>query len=149
MRLALLLILAAAAPALAAPPKLVMKGHDAAEATYPDKCSNGANSEKTNRDAFVAKMLADKESQLAKAKAKLEQADFEVVLDGWTQTFHLREGCADISMSYSAFLIKRSTMGNSHEVTAFAVVTIDDDVTSDKRTLKLRAISDLKSRTQP
>ncbi len=52
-------------------------------------------------------------------------------------------------MSYSAFLIKRSTMGNSHELTAFAVVTIDDDVTSDKRTLKLRAITDLKSRTQP
>ncbi len=148
MRLALLLLLAAS-PAFAAPPKLVMKGHDAAEATYPDKCSNGANSEKANRDAFVAKMLADKESQLAKAKAKLEEADFEVVLDGWTQTFHLRDGCADTSMSYSAFLIKRSTMGNSHEVTAFEVVTIDDDVTSDKRAFKLRAITDLKPRTQP
>jgi len=148
MRLSLLLLLAAS-PVLAAPPKLVMKGHDAAEATYADKCSNGANSEKGNRDAFVAKMLADKESTLAKAKAKLEEKDFEVVLDGWTQTFHLREGCSDTSMSYSAFLIKRSTMGNSHEVTAFSVVTIDDDVTADKRTLKLRAITPLNSRTQP
>ncbi len=116
---------------------------------YTDKCRNGANSEKANRDAFVAKMLADKDSQLAKAKAKLEGADFEVVLDRWTQTFHLREGCADNSMSYSAFRIKRSTIGSSHEVTTFAVVTIDDDVASDKRTLKLRAITDLKSRTQP
>jgi hypothetical protein len=148
MRLVLLSVLAAST-ALAAPPKLVMKGHDAAEATYADKCSNGANSEPANRDAFIAKMLADKESTLAKAKAKLEEKDFEVVLDGWTQTFHLREGCSDTSMSYSAFLIKRSTMGNSHEVTAFAVVTIDDDVTADKRTLKLRAIAPMTSRTQP
>lgn len=148
MRLAVLSLLVSSA-ALAAPPKLVMKGHDAAEAIYADKCSNGANSEKGNRDAFVAKMLADKESTLAKAKAKLEEKDYEVVLDGWTQTFHLRDGCAGTSMSYSAFLIKRSTMGNSHEVTAFSVVTIDDDVEADKRTLKLRAITPMSSRTQP
>ncbi len=37
-------------------------------------------------------------------------------------------------MSDSAFLIKRSTMGNSDEVTAFAVVTIDDDLASEPPT---------------
>ena len=126
-----------------------MKGHDAAEATYADKCSNGANSEEANRVAYVAKMLADKESKLAKAKAKLEQPDYEVVLSDWTQTFHLRDGCSDTSMSYSAFLLKRSTMSNLHEVTAFAVVTIDDDVSAEKRTLKLRSITPMNSRTQP
>ncbi len=126
-----------------------MQGHDAAGATYTDKCSNGKNSDKANRDAFVAAMLADKDSQLAQAKAKLAKPDFEVTLEGWTQTFHQREGCADVSSSWSAFLVARSTMGTNHEAAASSIVTIDDDVNQEKRTFKLRAITPLNSRTHP
>lgn len=143
------LSLITASTAFAAPPALVMKGHDAAEATYADKCSNGANADPENRAAFIAKLIADKSSTLAKAMAKLAQPDFEIVLGDWTQTFHLREGCADNESSYSAFLLKRSTMGNSHELSVASVVTIDDDVHAEKRTLKLRAITPLDSRKQP
>jgi hypothetical protein len=132
--------------------QLTMKGADAATAIYADKCSNGANSEEGNRAKFIAIMLADPKSKLGALRAKLEKAagpDYEVQLGEWTQSFHERDGCADVAISFSALVLVKSKQGNSHEVAANALVTIDDDVAADTRTLRLREITPLKLRTKP
>ncbi len=73
LSLALLLNALAFSPlsALAADklPPLVMTSPDSAKATYADKCSNGGNIDKANRDLFVKNMLADSRSKLSQLKA--------------------------------------------------------------------------------
>jgi hypothetical protein len=130
-----------------------MKGPDAAVATYADKCSNGGNADEANRLKFVEHMLADPKSKLGQAKARLLKAagaDFEVRLSTpWVQTFHERNGCADIASSYSALVLVESTMGNTHELATKLLVTIDDDLAADQRSLKLRSLTPLALRTKP
>ncbi|MFT3695664.1 MAG: hypothetical protein QM831_21180 [Kofleriaceae bacterium] len=148
MRVPIVLSLFVASTAFA-DPKLVMKGHDAGEAIYADKCANGKNSDDATRAAFVANMIADKSSKLSQAMAKLAEQDYEVTLGDWTHTFHLRDGCGDNYNSFSALILKSSTMGNSHELFAFSLVTIDDDDNTGKRSFKLRSITPVTGRSKP
>jgi len=146
-----------AAPAAKKPAlgELVMDGHDAGHATYADKCSNGGNSDEANRGKFIAAMVADKKSKLAIALADTETRFvndsqwMEVALGDWQQTFHLRDGCGETDASYSAMILVRGKMGNSHELWAKYLVTIDDDVSQTVRKLGLRSIQPLVMREQP
>jgi hypothetical protein len=148
--------LSTAAPAAKKPAlgELVMDGHDAGHVTYADKCSNGANSDEANRTKYIAAMVADKKSKLAIRLADTEKkfvADIEIeaVLGDWEQTFHLRDGCADTDESFSAMILVQSKMGNSHELWAKYLVTIDDDVASELRKFSLRSIQPLVMREKP
>ncbi|HEX7703542.1 MAG TPA: hypothetical protein VF403_22535, partial [Kofleriaceae bacterium] len=121
---------------------------------YSDKCSNGANSDEANRKKYIAAMVADKKSKLAITLADTEKkfvADVEVeaVLGDWEQTFHLRDGCGETDASYSAMILVQSKMGNSHELWAKYLVTIDDNVVSELRKFSLRSIQPLVMREQP
>ncbi len=141
MKLALALLLVST-PALAAP--LVMNGHDGAHATYADKCSNGRNADAATRTKFIAAMQADKASKLAVALADLaKEPDRDVVVGDWILTFNERTGCSDLRASYSAIVFVRAKAGTGHEVGARLLVTIDDDVAADQRTLSLRSIQPL------
>ena len=131
---------------------LVMDGHDAAHIMYADRCSNGANADRPGFDRFVAALRADRKSKLAIALAEAEtkyvsdKALYEVALGDWIQTYHLRDGCADNSNSFSAFVYVRATVSNSNELWTKYVITIDDDVASDRRTLRVRSVLPLAPR---
>jgi hypothetical protein len=131
---------------------LVMDGHDAAHIMYADRCSNGNNADRPGFDRFVAALRADPKSKLALALAETEtkyvsdQTLYEVVLGDWIETYHLRDGCADNSNSFSAFVFVRATVSNSNELWTRYVITIDDDVASDRRTLRVRSVLPLSLR---
>jgi hypothetical protein len=129
-------------------PELVMISPNSAKAIYEDKCSNGSNSDKANRDKFLKLMLANPKSKLAQLKVDLlkeiKQSGDEPRGEGfyigeWTQTFHTRSGCASSANSYSAF-VKTMTGGNSNYTTVKYLVTIDDDDNAGERTLKVHDI---------
>jgi hypothetical protein len=149
--------LSTAAPVAKKPPALgalVMDGPDDGHVTYADKCSNGANSDEANRKKYIAAMLADKKSRLATTLAEtvknfVADVEVEAVLGDWEQTFHLRDGCGETDQSFSALLLVRSKMGNSHELWAKYLVTIDDDVVSELRKFSMRSIQPLVMREQP
>ena len=148
--------LSIAAPAAKKPAlgELVMDGHDAGHVTYSDKCSNGANSDEANRTKYIAAMVADKKSKLAINLADTEKkfvsdVEVEAVLGDWERTFYLRDGCGETDASYSAMILVQSKMGNSHELWAKYLVTIDDNVVSESRKFSLRSIQPLVMREQP
>jgi hypothetical protein len=131
---------------------LVMDGHDAGHLIYADKCSNGANNDDAGRDRFITALRADAKSQLARtlataeAKFVTDKEMYEVALGDWIQTYHLRDGCGESSNSYSAFVVVQSKHGNSHELWTKYLVTIDDDVVAERRTLKVRSVVTLSMR---
>ncbi len=129
-------------------PALVMTSPDSASANYENKCSNGGNLDKVNRDKFIKLMLADKKSKLSQLKVALLNEIKEsggqprgegVYVGEWNQTFHDRSGCSPITNSYSAFVVT-VTGGNSNYTVVKYLVTIDDDDNEGKRTLKIRDI---------
>jgi hypothetical protein len=134
--------------------KLVMNTHDSGHINYADKCSNGANSDDDGRAKFVEAMRADNHSRLAQTIAAAEakyvpDKTFRMIeLGDWVQTYHLRMGCAEDTASYSAMILVVSQMTNMHERWARYLVTIDDDVASDHRRLRLRSIQPLALREQ-
>jgi hypothetical protein len=149
-----LLALTAPANADAEHGPLVMDGHAQGHIIYSDRCSNGANSDPAGFDDFVTALRGDPKSQLARTLAETEKkfvtdkTFYEVALGDWIQTYHLRDGCSDTSQSFSAIVFVRSKMGNSHELWTKFVVTIDDDVSSDRRTFKVRSVLPLALREQ-
>jgi hypothetical protein len=126
--------------------ELVMDGHDAGHIMYADRCANGGSSDDDGRMRFIAELRGDPKSKLsrtiAEAEAKFvpDKDWFEVALGDWEQTYHLRDGCGDDTNSFSAFVVVRSKMGNSHQLWTKYVVTIDDDVHSDRREMRVRSI---------
>ncbi len=48
-----------------------MTSPDSAKVNYQDKCSNGSNIDKVNRDKFLKLMLANKRSKLSQLKVVL------------------------------------------------------------------------------
>lgn len=126
--------------------ELVMDGHDEGHIMYADRCSNGKNADEAGRARFIAALRADKKSRLARTLAEAEtkyvtdKTMYEVALGDWIQTYHLRDGCADNSNSYSALIFVQSTMGNSHELWTRYLITLDDDVSADRRTLRVRSV---------
>ncbi len=129
-------------------PALVMTSPDSAKVNYEDKCSNGGNSDKVNRDKFLKLMLADKRSKLSQLKVALlneiKQSGDEprgegVYIGEWNQTFHERSGCGMSTNSYSAFVVT-VTGGNANHTVVKYLVTIDDDDNAGERTLKIRDI---------
>jgi len=153
--IAVLMLLVLAPPAFAdaplKPKPLTMKDADTGVVIYADACSNGANSEDANRTKYLAKMLANKASKVAKLKAQLEQdnENFAAELGSWEQTYNLRDGCGEYSKSFSALLSIRSTMGNSHELYTKYLVTIDDEVTGQQRTFSVRSLQPITVRSEP
>lgn len=137
-----------------APGTLVMDGHDRGHIVYADRCSNGASSDQAGFDRFVAALRADPKSRLARTLARAEarfvtdKQFYEVALGDWIPTYHLRDGCAGESISYSAFVFVRAKQGNSHELWTKYLVTIDDDVDADRRTFRIRSIVPLALREQ-
>ncbi len=133
---------------------LVMDKHDSGHIDYADKCSNGANSDEDGRVKFIEAMRADKSSRLAKTIAAAEakyipDKQFRLIeLGDWVQTYHLRMGCAEDTASYSAMIFVVSQMTNMHERWARYLVTVDDDVASDHRRLRLRNIQPLALREE-
>jgi hypothetical protein len=148
------LAVAAPGPAVAKLRELVMDSHDAGHIVYADTCSNGNNAEDAGRMKFVATMRADKQSKLARTLAEAEarfvsdKALYEVEIGAWFMTYHLRDGCSDVSISFSAPIQVREKLGNSHELQTKYLVTIDDDVVADRRTLRLRSITPLALRNR-
>ena len=133
------------------PKPLTMKDADTGVVIYADACSNGGNSDDANRIKYVAKMLANKSSKIAKLKAQLERdnENFVAELGTWEHTYNLRDGCGEYSKSFSALLYIRSTMGNSHELFTKYLVTIDDEVAGQERTLSVRSIQPIDVRSAP
>jgi hypothetical protein len=133
---------------------LVMEGHDAAHIMYADACSNGKNADRPGFDRFVAALRADPKSKLARALVETEtkyvsdKELYEVALGDWVQTYHLRDGCADNSNSLSAYIYVRAKVSNSNELWTRYVITIDDDVTADRRALHVRSVLPLSLREQ-
>ncbi|HEY3804945.1 MAG TPA: hypothetical protein VGL61_20175 [Kofleriaceae bacterium] len=154
LRFATIAAVALACPAAHADPKLVMDGHDQGHMIYADRCSNGGNADKPGRARFVAALRKDPKSKLAVTIAEAEHKFVtdptlhEITLGDWIQTYHLRDGCADNFNSFSAFVYVSSKFGNSNELWTKYVVTIDDDVTSDRRTLSVRSAVPLDVRDQ-
>ena len=144
--LVILVLLTASAHAGPKLGELVMAGHDAGEIMYADHCSNGANADQAGFDQFIAAMRADPKSRLARTLAEararfVKDPTFaEVVLGDWVQTFHDRDGCADSTSSYSAFVFVNSKMSNIDHVATKYLITVDDDVASERRDLKLRSV---------
>jgi hypothetical protein len=126
--------------------QLVMDGHDEGHIIYADHCSNGANADDAGRERFITALRADSKSQLARtltaveAKFVSDKENYEVALGDWIQTYHLRDGCADNSSSYSALVVVQAKHGNSHELWTKYMITIDDDVASERRTLRVRSV---------
>ncbi|BDA75978.1 hypothetical protein CAL7716_101440 (plasmid) [Calothrix sp. PCC 7716] len=137
-------------------PALVMTSPDSATANYQDKCSNGANIDKQNRDKFLQLMLANKKSKLSQLKVALwgeikksgdEPRGEGVYIGEWNQTFHDRSGCGANSNSYSTF-ISTVTGGNTNHTVVKYLLTIDDDDNAGKRTLKVRDIRPISLRAK-
>ena len=129
-------------------PALVMTSPDSAKVNYQDKCSNGSNIDKVNRDNFLKMMLANKRSKLSKLKVTLlneikksgdEPRGEGVYIGEWNQTFHDRSGCGTSTNSYSAFILI-VTGGNSNHTIVKYLVTIDDDDNAGERILKIHDI---------
>lgn len=146
---------AAALAAPAAPAKLgelIMDGPDAGHIFYSDHCSNGANSDDDGRDRFVAALRADPRSRLAQTIARTtaqfvtDPTEYEIVLGDWTDTYYLRMGCGETSISRTAFVFLHDKISNTHELSAKYMVTIDDDVVADRRALRVRDITPLQLR---
>lgn len=138
------------APAPGAPRlgELVMDGHDAGHILYANRCSNGASSDDAGRAKFIAAMRADRQSKLARtlaaAQARFVRDDWhEIDLGDWFVTYHLRDGCSEKSISFSAPIYLLSKMSNIHEMQTKYLVTIDDNVVADRRTFRLRSITPL------
>jgi hypothetical protein len=138
-------------------PLLKMTGADSAQAIYTNKCSNGNNIDKANRDKFVELMLANKKSRLAKLKTTLlqeiqrrgdEPRGEGVYIGEWNQTFHYRLGCGHNANSYSAF-VSTVVNGNTNHAVVRYLVTIDDDDEAGIRTLKVRNIRPIGLRKDP
>lgn len=129
--------------------ELIMDGHDAGHILYADRCSNGANSEDVGRAKFIAAMRADQQSKLAQTLAAAEarfardKTYYEIDLGSWFTTYYLRMGCGETSISFSAPINLLAKMSNTHELQTKYLVTIDDDVVGDRRTLRLRSITPL------
>lgn len=129
--------------------ELIMDGHDAGHIMYADRCSNGANSDDAGRDKFIAAMRADRRSKLAQTLAAAEarfvrdKTLYEIDLGDWFTTYHLRMGCGETSISWSAPIYLLSKHSNMHEVQTKYLVTIDDNVVADRRTFRLRSIAPL------
>jgi hypothetical protein len=129
--------------------ELIMDGHDAGHILYADRCSNGANSDDAGRAKFIAAMRADKQSKLARTLAAAEarfvrdKQFHEIELGDWFMTYHLRIGCGEKSISFSAPIYLLSKMSNTHEMQIKYLVTIDDNVVDDRRTFRLRSITPL------
>jgi len=135
-------------------PTLVITSSNSASANYENKCSNGRNIDKVNRDKFLKLMLADKKSKLSQLKVALlneikqsgdEPRDEGVYIGEWNQTFHERIGCDTNKNSYSAF-VETITGGNTNHTVVKFLVTIDDDDNAGKRTLTIRDIRPIKLR---
>lgn len=135
---------------------LVMTSPDSATANYEDKCSNGANIDKQNRDKFLQLMLKNKKSKLSQLKVALlneikksgdEPRGEGVYIGEWNQTFHDRSGCSASSNSYSTF-ISTVTGGNTNYTAVKYLLTIDDDDNAGKRTLKVRDIRSISLRAK-
>jgi hypothetical protein len=135
-------------------PALFMTSPDSASANYEDKCSNGGNLDKVNRDKFLQLMLKNKKSKVSQLKVALlneikrsgdEPRGEGVYIGEWNQTGHLRSGCSTNTNSYSAF-ISTVTGGNANYTVVKYLVTIDDDDNAGKRTLKIRDIRPIKLR---
>jgi hypothetical protein len=129
-------------------PSLMMTSPDSAKANYENKCSNGGNSDKVNRDKFVELMLTNRKSKLSQLKVALlneikksgdEPRGDGIYIGEWNQTFHERDGCSSSADSYSAFVVT-VTGGNSNHTVVKYLVTIDDDVNASERILKVRDI---------
>jgi hypothetical protein len=127
---------------------LKMTSPDSATITYADKCANGGNNDEAPRTDFIARMLADKRSKLAKLEVELfaeiknngeEPRGDGVIIGDWQQTFHDRDGCGQSLNAYSTFVFTQ-TDGNANHLVAKRIVTIDDDDVAGVRTLKLRKI---------
>jgi hypothetical protein len=128
--------------------KLIMDGHDAGHILYADRCSENAHSDDAGRAKFIAAMRADKQSKLARALAAAETRFVrdkwhEIDLGDWFMTYHLRNGCDERSISFSAPIYLLSKMSNIHEMQTKYLVTIDDNIVKDRRTLRLRSITPL------
>lgn len=129
--------------------KLIMDGHDAGHILYADRCSEDAHSDDAGRAKFIAAMRADKQSKLARTLAAAEarfvrdKRFHEIELGDWFMTYHLRIGCGERSISFSAPIYLLSKMSNTHEMQTKYLVTIDDNVVDDRRTLRLRSITPL------
>ena len=128
---------------------LIMDSHDAGHIMYADRCSNGGNSDEAGRADFIAAMRADKRSKLAQTLAAAaarfvrDKTYYEIDLGDWFTTYHLRMGCGETSISVSAPIYLLSKMSNIHELQTKYLVTIDDNVVADRRTLRLRSITPL------
>ncbi len=129
-------------------PALMMTSPDSAKANYENKCSNGGNSDKENRDKFVELMLKNRKSKLSQLQVALlneikksgdEPRGDGVYIGEWNETFHERDGCSSSADSYSAFVVT-VTGGNSNHTVVKYLVTIDDDVNAGERILKVRDI---------
>jgi hypothetical protein len=133
---------------------LVMDSHDQGHVIYTERCSNGANSDTAGFDGFVATLRGDPKSQLARTLAEAEKKFvtdktlYEVAIGDWIQTYHLRMGCSDTSQSFSAIVFVQSKMSNMHELLTKYLITIDDDVSSDRRVFKVRSVMPLALREQ-
>jgi hypothetical protein len=147
---AIILAVATAAADPGNPPvkPLKMTSPDSATLTYADTCANGGNDDEAARTDFIARMLADKRSKLAKLEVELfaeiknngeEPRGDGVIIGDWQQTFHDRDGCGQSLNAYSTFVFTQ-TGGNTNHLVAKRIVTIDDDDVAGVRTLKLRKI---------
>ena len=67
----------------------------------------------------------------------------EIELGDWFVTYHLRNGCDERSFSLSAPIHRLSKMRNIHDRQTRYLVTIDDSVVKERRTLRLRSITPL------
>jgi hypothetical protein len=129
--------------------ELIMDSHDAGHIMYADRCSNGGNSDEAGRAKFIAAMRADKQSKLAQMLAAAEarfvrdKTFYEVDLGAWFTTYYLRIGCGETSISSSAPIYLLAKITNTHELQTKYLVTIDDNVVADRRTLRLRSITPL------
>jgi hypothetical protein len=94
-------------------------------------------------------MRADKQSKLAQTLAAAEarfvrgKTLYEVDLGDWFTTYYLRIGCGETSISSSAPIYLLAKITNTHELQTKYLVTIDDNVVADRRTLRLRSITPL------
>jgi hypothetical protein len=129
----------------------IMTSPDSARFLYANKCSNGGNLDKINRDRFIKLMFANKKSQLAQLKVALldeikrsgdEPRGEGFFISEWFQTFHDRDGCGKNTNSYSAY-IGIVSGGNTNRTVVKYLATIDDDDNGGERTLKLRSIRPL------
>jgi hypothetical protein len=134
--------------------ELVMDNHDEGHIIYADRCSNGNNNDQAGFDRFVTALRADPRSKLSLVLAEAQRMFvtdktlYEIALGDWVQTYHLRMGCAENSNSHSAFVFLRSKMSNMHELVTKYVITIDDDVASERRKLRVRSVVPLALRDQ-